>query len=131
MIDAPHNNKAIIVGILTSAFTDHDYGALDRHLAPDYIQHNTFIPPKRAGLKAFIGGLADNTLYEPGMIVAEGDLVMVHGRYSGLTATPKIAVDIFRFEDGFVAEHWDVLQDEIPVQETVSGNPMFTNASAL
>ena len=36
-----------------------------------------------------------------------------------------IAADIVRFEDGKLAEHWDVLQDEATRAESVSGLPMF------
>jgi predicted SnoaL-like aldol condensation-catalyzing enzyme len=57
------------------------------------------------------------------MIIGEGDLVMIHGRYSahGPFKKPVIAVDIFR------TEHWDVLEEEVPAAQTVSGNEMFTN----
>ena len=60
------------------------------------------------------------------MAVAEGDLVMVHGRYTGWGPKPKVAVDIFRLKDGKVVEHWDVLQEEVPPADTASGNAMFT-----
>ena len=64
------------------------------------------------------------------MVAAEGDTVYIHGRYFGLGAVLgggdiHIAVDIFRVEDGLIAEHWDVLQPEVPPEDTVSGNPMF------
>lgn len=63
------------------------------------------------------------------MIIGEGDLVMLHGRYAGHGpfAKPVIAVDIFRIENGLLVEHWDVRQDEVPREKTVSGNDMFTN----
>jgi predicted SnoaL-like aldol condensation-catalyzing enzyme len=64
------------------------------------------------------------------MIVAEGDYVMIHGRYTGLGDTPRIAVDIFRVVDGKVVEHWDVLQEELPAESTTSGNSMFMNPQA-
>jgi predicted SnoaL-like aldol condensation-catalyzing enzyme len=66
--------------------------------------------------------------YEPGMAVADGDLVMVHGRYPGWGPKPMVAVDIFRVEDGKVVEHWDVMQEEVPASASASGNPMFTSA---
>ncbi|MFM9499012.1 nuclear transport factor 2 family protein [Streptomyces galilaeus] len=123
-------NKAVILEFLTTAFSDKDFTALDRYLHPDYIQHNPFIQPSKAGLRSFVAGLPDATRYEPGAIIAEGDLVMVHGRYSGVSETPLLGVDVFRFEDGLVVEHWDVLQDEVAAQDTVAGNPMFTNPQA-
>jgi predicted SnoaL-like aldol condensation-catalyzing enzyme len=123
-------NKAAILEFLTTAFSSKDFTALDRYLHPDYVQHNPFIPAAKAGLRGFIAGLPDTTRYEPGAIIAEGDLVMVHGRYSGGLGKPLIGIDIFRFEDGLVVEHWDVLQDEVAAQDTVAGNPMFTNPQA-
>jgi len=124
-------NKAVVLEFLTTAFSSKDFTALDRYLHPDYIQHNPFIPPGKAGLRAFIAGLPDATRYEPGAIIAEGDLVMVHGRYAGAAETPLLGIDIFRFEDGLVVEHWDVLQDEVPARDTVAGNPMFTPQTNL
>ena len=60
------------------------------------------------------------------MIVEDGDIVMIHGRYVGWAEKPLVAVDIFRVRDGKLVEHWDVMQEEVPVSATVSGNPMFT-----
>lgn len=54
-----------------------------------------------------------------------GDMAMVHGRYTNWGGKDMIAVDIFRLEDGKVVEHWDVMQDEVPADKSVSGHPMF------
>lgn len=94
-----------------------------------YLQHNPFIPGSRTGLRGFVENLPKGRSYEPGMAVAEGDLVMIHGRYSGGTGKTLIAIDIFRFEDDRVVEHWDVLQEEVPVDKTVAGNPMFMSVA--
>jgi predicted SnoaL-like aldol condensation-catalyzing enzyme len=125
MTDKTSRNKAIIVEVLTKAFTHRDFSALEKWFSPDYVQHNPFIPPKRAGLRGFVEALPEGRRYESGMIVAEGDLVMVHGRYSG-NGPSLIAADIFRFDGDRVVEHWDVLQEEVPADKTVAGNPMFT-----
>jgi len=63
--------------------------------------------------------------YEPGMTTASEDFVMAHGRYTGWGPKPMVAVDIFRVENGKVAEHSDVMQEEVPAEQTTSGNPMF------
>ncbi len=62
------------------------------------------------------------------MVVAEGDLVMVHGRYVGWGPKPLVAVDIFKVRGGRVVEHWDVMQEEVLAAATASGNPMFSPA---
>ena len=58
--------------------------------------------------------------------MAEGDFVTVHGRYlnTGLPAN-WIVADIVRIENGLLAEHWDVIQDEATREQSKSGNPMF------
>ena len=61
-----------------------------------------------------------------GMAFSDGDFVIVHGRYSGGGAKALVAADFFRFHDGVVVEHWDVLQDDVPLSRTVAGHAMFT-----
>ncbi len=61
--------------------------------------------------------------------MAEGDLVIVHGRFSGFGAPLNwIAADIVRIQDGIFVEHWDVIQDEATRQTSKSGLPMFGQA---
>jgi predicted SnoaL-like aldol condensation-catalyzing enzyme len=65
-------------------------------------------------------------MYEPGVIVADGDFVIVYGRFSGTGRLRNwIAADVVRIADGVLAEHWDVLQDEVTRAESKSGLPMF------
>jgi len=118
--------KAIVVEALTKAFNDRDFSMLEQWWSPEYIQHNPFIPPKRAGLRGFVEALSRDRRYEHGRVFVDGDFVVVHGRYSGGDSKTLVAVDIFRFENDKVVEHWDVLQDEVPMAQTVAGNAMFT-----
>jgi len=118
--------KAIVVDALTKAFNDRDFSMLEQWWSPEYIQHNPFIPPKRAGLRGFVEALSRDRRYEHGRVFVDGDFVVVHGRYSGGDSKTLVAVDIFRFENDKVVEHWDVLQDEVPMAQTVAGNAMFT-----
>ena len=122
-------NKQIIRQLYEEVFCGHKLAAVDRLIHDDYIQHNPFIPSKRAGLRGYVEKLPKGRVYEPGMIVAEGDLVMVHGRYSGGGEKALVAADIFRFEGDQVVEHWDVLQEEVPADETIAGNAMFIPAA--
>jgi predicted SnoaL-like aldol condensation-catalyzing enzyme len=57
-------------------------------------------------------------------MIAEGDLVVAHSRVLGWAPTPVVIADIFRIEDGRIAEHWDVVQEEVPAKDSVNGNPM-------
>jgi len=123
-------NKKLVLALLKGAFVDRDATVFDRLLGVTYTQHNPQIPDGVAGIKAAAAGLPFNLTYEPGMVAAEGDYVMVHGRYTGWGPKPMVAVDIFRVADGKVVEHWDVMQEEVPAKSTASGNGMFTNPQA-
>jgi predicted SnoaL-like aldol condensation-catalyzing enzyme len=64
--------------------------------------------------------------YEPELIMAENNLVMLWGRFSGHGAgLPWIVVNIIRIEDGLLKEHWDVIEDEVTRANSLSGLPMF------
>jgi predicted SnoaL-like aldol condensation-catalyzing enzyme len=123
--DRPQRNKSLVVEAMTSLFQRHDVSAVDRLYAPDYIQHNPHIPQGREALRSLVAGLSPAVHYEPGLIVAEGDLVAIHGRIRGWADAPQVVVDLFRIEGGRLAEHWDVLQNEVPVTAASGGVPMF------
>ena len=120
------SSKQVALNVLTGAFVNRDPSVVAKYFAPDYIQHNPAIPNGSAAIPALIASLSPEFSYELGMAVAEGDLVMVHGRYVGWAAKPMVAVDIFRVVDGKVTEHWDVMQEEVEASATASGNPMFS-----
>jgi predicted SnoaL-like aldol condensation-catalyzing enzyme len=76
-------------------------------------------------LRSLVAGLSPAVFYEPGLVVAEGDLVAIHGRIRGWAEVPQVVVDLFRIEGGRLAEHWDVLQNEVPLTDAVGGTSMF------
>jgi predicted SnoaL-like aldol condensation-catalyzing enzyme len=125
------SNKQIALRVLTGAFIDRDPAIVAKYFATNYIQHNPSIPDGSAAIPSLIASLSKDFSYEPGMAIADGDLVMVHGRYVGWGSKPMVAVDIFRLADGKVAEHWDVMQEEVPASATASGNPMFSPGPKL
>jgi predicted SnoaL-like aldol condensation-catalyzing enzyme len=119
-------NKAIVLEAFETLFNKRDYGAAERFWSPSYIQHSAHIAPGREGLFNLIKSIPPTLKYEPGTIVAEGDFVMVHGRFSGFGQPVNwIAADILRIKDGILVEHWDVIQDEATEQQSKSGLPMF------
>ncbi|RYD26744.1 MAG: nuclear transport factor 2 family protein [Verrucomicrobiaceae bacterium] len=123
--DRPQRNKALVLEAMISLFQRHDASAVDRLYTPDYIQHNPNIPQGRDALRSLVAGLSQDVWYEPGLMVAEGDKVAIHGRIRGWADEPQVVIDLFRIEDGKLAEHWDVLQNEVPVTTTHGGIPMF------
>lgn len=110
--DRPHRNRALVLEAMTSLFQRRDAGAVDRLYARDYVQHNPDIPQGRDALQRIVETLPSSVHYEPGLVIAEGDLVAIHGRIRGWAEKPQIVVDIFRVKDAKLAEHWDVLQNE-------------------
>jgi predicted SnoaL-like aldol condensation-catalyzing enzyme len=122
----PEQNKALVLEAFDTLFNKRDYVAAERYWSPNYIQHSAHIEPGRDGLFNLIRSTPDTLRYEHQLIVAEGNYVIVHGRFSG-TGRPVawVAADIVRIENGRLAEHWDVLQDEATKAESKSGLPMF------
>ena len=96
-----------------------------RVIDADYVQHNPSIPQGRDALQALVAGLPRGVYYEPGLTVAEGDFVAIHGRIRGWAKTPQVVVNLFRIVDGKLAEHWDVLQNEVPAAAALGGISMF------
>lgn len=119
-------NKALVLEAFDTLFNKRDYAAAERYWSSNYIQHSAHIAPGRDGLFNLVRSMPPTLKYEPGLIVAANDYVIVHGRFSGI-GRPRnwIAADVVRLADGLLAEHWDVLQDEATKAESRSGLPMF------
>src|SRR5208283_749576 len=119
-------NRALVLEAFETLFNKRDYAAAERFWSPNYIQHSAHIAPGREGLFNLVKGLPQTLRYEPGVIVAEGDFVILHGRFSGFGQPANwIAADILRIKDGIFIEHWDVIQDEASRDQSKSGLPMF------
>ena len=119
-------NKKLVLKAFHTLFNQRDYDAAKKMWSPDYIQHSAHIPPGRDGLFNLVKDIPPTLRYEPGEILAEGDLVIVHGRYSGIGQPANwIVADIVRIQAGVLAEHWDVIQDEATRATSKSGLPMF------
>ena len=129
MKTTPEQNKKLVLEAFDTLFNKRDYGAAEKLWSPNYTQHSAHIPPGRAGLFNLVKPSPPSLKYEHGLIVVEGDFVMLHGRYSN-TGLPAnwVIVDIVRIENGILAEHWDVIQDEATKEQSKSGMPMFGNA---
>src|SRR5467141_2297869 len=111
-------NKALVLEAFDTLFNKRDYVAAERYWSPHYIQHSAHIEPGRDGLFNLIKSIPATLRYEPGVIVAEGDFVIIHGRFSGFGLPVNwIAADIIRMKDGILIEHWDVIQDEVTLEQ--------------
>jgi predicted SnoaL-like aldol condensation-catalyzing enzyme len=119
-------NKALVLKAFDTLFNQRDYEAAASFWSENYLQHSSHIEPGRDGLFKLVRSLPDTLHYENAVLVAEGDYVILHGRFSG-NGQPAalIAADIVRMENGRLAEHWDVLEDEATKAQSKSGLPMF------
>lgn len=125
-MNTAEQNKKFVLDAFDTLFNKRDYAAAERLWSPDYIQHSAYIGPGREGLFELVRAAPAEFRYENALAVASGDYVMLHGRFSGFGAPVNwIVVDIVRLENGQLAEHWDVIQDEATRDGSKSGLPMF------
>jgi len=75
----PEQNKALVLKAFDTLFNKRDYAAAEQFWSPDYIQHSAHIAPGREGLFNLVKSIPPTLKYESGTIVAEGDIVIVHG----------------------------------------------------
>jgi predicted SnoaL-like aldol condensation-catalyzing enzyme/ketosteroid isomerase-like protein len=124
-------NKALALEAFDTLFNRRDYTAAERFWSPRYIQHSAHIAPGREGLFELVKVFPPALKYEPGLVIAKGDYVILHGRFSGIGLPVNwIVADILRIEDGILAEHWDVIQDEATEEQSKSKAPMFGTSFA-
>jgi predicted SnoaL-like aldol condensation-catalyzing enzyme len=122
----PNAKIAFVLRAFDTLFNKRDYRAAKSFWSPAYIQHSAHIPPGRDGLFGLIKSLPDTLRYENHVTAINGDYIILHGRFSGIGLPVNwIVADIVRLEDGLLAEHWDVVEDEVTKGKSVSGMPMF------
>ncbi|HSH87470.1 MAG TPA: ester cyclase [Methylophilus sp.] len=122
--DITQQNKQLLADFANAVFVKKDFTQLPQFMQQGYIQHNPLVPQGLSGFQQFFADwfkAVPDWHYQLEKLVAEGDTVWVYGVYSGtqqgdwlgIPATGKHysihAVDIFRIENGKLAEHWDVL----------------------
>ena len=107
-------NKALVLEAFDTLFNKRDYGAAERYWLPTYIQHSAHIAPGREGLFDLIKSMPPTLKYEPGMIVADGDLVIVHGRL----LTHDQHVGEFDFFPALIGAYEKRSAERMPVNQT-------------
>jgi predicted SnoaL-like aldol condensation-catalyzing enzyme len=119
-------NKALVLEAFETLFNKRDYATAERYWSPNYLQHSAHIEPGREGLFNLVKNGPATLKWEHGTILAEGNMVFLHCRFSGLGLPADwITADILRIEDGVLVEHWDVIQDEATREQSKSGLPMY------
>src|SRR5580692_6539845 len=80
----PEQNKALVLEGFDTLFNKRDYSAAERFWSSNYIQHSAHISPGREGLFNLVRSVPETMHYENQLIVAEGDYVIAHGRFTGM-----------------------------------------------
>lgn len=120
------SNKEIVVKAMKEFFVDQDHNAIEKYWQENYIQHNPGLIDGHQGLRDILKNSIDPGFkWDPGICVESGDLVIAQTEVHGWGPNPLIVLDIFRFENGNIAEHWDVVQEEAPPSKTASGSLCF------
>ena len=102
--------------------------AFARFVAPDFVEHKPDIAPgTREAAARFLGGLIRDlpaARWEIVRVIAEGDLVALHARFTPAPGAPDYAIaDFFRVKNCRIVEHWDVVAG--PVKDAVNPNSRF------
>ncbi|WMD19998.1 nuclear transport factor 2 family protein [Achromobacter seleniivolatilans] len=94
-------------------FALRDTGALDRYFSPRFIDHSPRVRNGQDILRKLIHNYPTMT-HEAHRVLVDGDLVAIHGRYTGFGDQPMMSFDIYRVADNHIVEHWHGLTPEAP-----------------
>ncbi|MEX5235175.1 nuclear transport factor 2 family protein [Kocuria arenosa] len=94
----------------TDLFVRRDPSAVDRHYTEDFIQHSPLAPDGREGLRQFVRSVPDDFRVDLVRVLDDHGTVVAHSAYAGLGPEPLVGFDVFRVDDGRIAEHWDAFE---------------------
>src|ERR1700682_3891953 len=90
----PVQNKELVLQAFETLFNQRDYKAAEQYWSSNYIQHSAHIPPGRDGLFNLVRSMPASLKYEPGLIVAENDYVIVHGRFTWACSQSRVSLGV-------------------------------------
>lgn len=125
-------NIQVATRVIEEGLVGGDVALIEALVRPDYIQHNAQARDGREGLLEFVAALAaqGGTAVTIHRKLADGDYVALHSTY-GEGEARQVAFDVFRLDDGQLAEHWDALQAWVEPEATVSGNTLVDGTAAV
>ena len=125
------DSKTFVLAALENTLLAGNADAVPQYFAETIIQHNEMFANGIEAQKGVVAFLAGNGNFKADYlrVIADDDIVAVHARYEGFGETPMIAFDVFRVEDGKIAEHWDNLIPEQPVNP--SGRTQIDGATEI
>lgn len=102
-------HKDLVLNAHLRLFDQHDLSVLEEQFAEDFVEHSPLVTGDRAGLRNFVQECGDDLSYSLARILANEEFVLLHGRFAGIEETDFVGFDLYRVEDGKIAEHWDGL----------------------
>jgi len=125
-------NVVIATRVIEEGLGQANADVINELVSPSYVQHNAMAQDGREGLLALVASLAEQggTAVTIHRKLAEGDFVALHSTY-GEGSGRLVAFDVFRVENGLLAEHWDALQMWVEPQATLSGNTLVDGQTSV
>ncbi len=124
------SNKELVTTVLEQGLAGGDTDVINDLVREDYIQHSALVADGRAGLLQAVDAFA-GTSVEIHRILEDGDMVVTHSTYTFPDGSQQVAFDVFRVQDGLLAEHWDALQTPVPASEAASGRSMVDGPTEI
>ena len=126
--ETPEANKQLVKDFIQALYGDKDSAAIDKYIADNIKTHNPLLPDGKENLKNGLRPYWENpniqkTKIDIKQIIAEGDMVWAMIREVAPNGKVFARVDIFRIENGKIAENWLVTQAE--PKESANKNTMF------
>jgi predicted SnoaL-like aldol condensation-catalyzing enzyme len=121
--EVPVTTQEIVGEAITQLFDRRDLSAVTRWWSPEYVEHSAWGQNGLDGLRDAASSLPAGFRHERYRVLAEGDLVVAQGLYYGVDSGPVVGCDLWRVQDGQIAEHWDARQPL--VGPTPSGHTMI------
>lgn len=128
-LDKTEANKALISDFVTTILMNGEMDKIGNYFDGDnYIQHNSNIADGLSGLGQAFEHMAKNGVemkFDANhLILGEGNFVLSvsEGSFAG---NPTSFYDLFRVENGKIAEHWDVMETILPKAEHKNTNGKF------
>ena len=119
-------NREIVIEFINEVFNAHDLTGLDKYMRDDYMQHSVEAADGKEGFKEFCRGFFKLDPYmDVKKVFESGDTVAVFFKCSFNNGHAAKVVDIYRLEDGKLAEHWDVVQQLDENDASINGRGSF------
>lgn len=128
-LDKTEVNKALVSSFLTDVLINGRMDKLQGYFNDDnYIQHNPNIADGLSGLGQALEGMAKQGISmvfnKTHKVLGQGNFVLAisEGTFAG---QPTSYYDLFRIENGKIAEHWDVMETIAPEADRKNTNGKF------